>query len=226
MFLYRLGVYNQVMIRCFLFFCFIVLSGLPAAADELPDYFKPVSAEEVTTMLDKSGFASCDEWLASHPSPQDENSMYQLYGMLYDLGVCYERDLHKAVEMYEKVEKTNFLLYTATGRLAIIYAYGPEDLRNEERAEFFFLQTAIFLSFFTSEVPMENIISHFANEQPPPQILMDYLLWYKNALHKPQDERKKLFLSLEERGFEGLDYLWDEIEELDPDLKRDFLPDP
>lgn len=101
--------------------------------------------------LDELGVSSCEEFLNTYFNVDENDSKRLIQSMAYDSGLCVPQDLEKARNLYEELYQENAdLLEIFVARLALIYSYGPQNLRNENKAIFYFKQAVIYSAIRSS----------------------------------------------------------------------------
>ena len=192
-----------------------LLFAAPNFADDI-NYFAVATEEEISEALEKLNVSDCAEFLETHLEPS--GSKYNLIWVAnaYDVGLCGEQNLELAKKYYEERIEEGIFTFLTPLRLALIYSFGPQELRNTERADYMYKQTAIILSFVPREITPEKAVQSTLQYNPIPQKLEHHIKWYQKALAKPEAERKALYLSLQKQGFQDIGLLWDETSQYKP----------
>jgi len=177
-------------------------------------YFPIANSSETTEALKQLNVGSCDELIKKYALSKQEPIAPYIHGLMFDIGICVKQNLTKAAELYEQHPKNISNHLAITLRLALIYTYGPKDIRNESKANVLYKQTAIFLApFFYNKVDINPIILRLTNHAPIPDTLKTYIKWYKHALQQPHKKRKALYYQLKNQGFSVDSFLWDGLPE-------------
>ncbi|MDH5722948.1 MAG: hypothetical protein OEY94_06470 [Alphaproteobacteria bacterium] len=215
----------------------LFFTTLPAHAEEVQsvNYFPILTQEETEEIIKQYNANSCDELTEKYFNPENLHNLEKgkildpeltsiiFKAMAYDTGLCVEQDLEKAVMFYEQSGVSGFPMIILTIRIALIYSNGPEIVKNDEKAEFYFKQTAIYYHDFEKHGQGQEIMHTIIKSNPAPKELTQAITWYQEATNKSYEERKELAQHLKTQGFQGTDNLWYELEEIERKKKFNTL---
>ena len=211
--------YNDPM-KCLVMACLLIatLAGFfyPAMAGESVNYLGTLKELEIQPALEKVKFTSCPDFLDHISKIAPDNPDIFLAGMAYDIALCVPQNLKTARDLYESALKAARGFPIIPVRLALIYAYGPEELRNPARSEFLIKQSAISLATTPDANIRIKIISTLMSAEPIPESFKKQLQWLNEVLKKNPAERKSLATKLAEQGFHDTELIWNPIEDYFP----------
>jgi len=181
------------------------------AAQESIYKFSSLNAEEKLAVLKKANIKNCEEFKDKYfgDNAHDPELIMQAYS--YEAGLCAQQDLSKAKDLYEESFKRMPFPPNFPVRLALIYEFGPDNLRNPARADFLMKQTAIFLAVLPHKSDRMKVASVFFGDEPIPASMKKYLGWLDNVMSQPSDKKKILAAELKRQGFVETNLIFDKI---------------
>ena len=195
----------RLFIFSFAFFIFLLSSECPAGE---ADYFPKISKEEIPLALEKIKSKNCDEFLDRYLDVDHNDPKTMIQAFAYEVGLCVEQDIVKARDLYDSFFKVAPFSPISPIHLSAIYAFGPEQVKNPLRAEFFMKQSVINLSILRDKQSRLSAAENLWGTQPLPEKFKEYLDWIDVVLNDSIENRKKISSSLSEQGFMNTDFLW------------------
>lgn len=189
------------------------------------DYFRALTPEELPMALEEANLESCEEFTETYINiDQTRYDSLLMRAIAYDAGICFEQDLSKAVQLYDKAFREIDFLLLPPIRPALIYEFGPQEVRNAEKAAFLMKQSAIVLYTIRDEDTRNAAINGFLNkllyEGPIPPSLQKELDWMEEVIQKTTAERKEIALALQKKGFRETMNIWNPIEDVAPKYEK------
>ncbi len=193
--------------------------------EENINYFPVMTPQEEKEALRSIGLDSCADYIKTHFKASDDDtreaSRRVLEAIAYERGFCVAQDLSRALALYTYLYQNDLMIETWCVKMAMLYAYGPPEIRAPEKAGFYFRQAAIHTAVIKDPALRHQLLSGLANpDGPPPQNINVALLWLQNFLKKSEEERKALALDLKAQGYQGTEYLWDYLADLEEQNER------
>jgi len=186
------------------------------AGEGSEDYLQSLAKDEISLALKEIGLETCDAFFQEYFETEADDPKITIQAMAYDMGLCVEQDLEKARTLYEQGFKITPFFPNMPIRLALIYEFGPEDLRNPERADFLMKQSAIFLAVTPDDKIKLNIVYNYLADRPIPISLQKHMDWYKEIQKRTPEERRIIAWQLSQEGFKGLNPIWYPVEDGEP----------
>jgi len=207
----------------FLLLSIVGLSGYKFYTDHNVDYFPLATQEDIDDILTEEGYEDCDEYKENLFLNDKKNELERRYltAFSYEIGICVEQNIEKALEAYLKIYDDELLGFF-TIRPAVIYRYGPQNLRDKEKADFFFKQAVITIGNSATKKERDIIFSGFLlNTKLPKELKREYE-WLNKFSQKSQNEKREAVKTLEKEGFLDTSSIWNELEDIKPLQKPNF----
>lgn len=170
-----------------------------------PNYFQILDKKHAGLALQKLHVDSCDQFLKSYIQDQ-KLEKDAIRAAAYEMGLCVKQDLGKAKDLYEAAYDHSGASFMEPLRLTILYEFGPESIRNKDRAEFMARQAAISLSIYPDEIRKQMLKGVFS-QAPMPANMRKQLIWLHGVSELSAAERENLRQSLAEQGFKNAENL-------------------
>lgn len=193
------------------FFLVIVINAVAVAAKAKDDtnYFKTIAPADVLMVLQQEKLKNCDKFNEKYFSKDsDDVTNIVMQATAYDLGLCRKQDLEKSLRLYIEAFYREPLIPNAPLRAGLIYEFGPQELRNKQKADFFMKQSAINLIPFISRGMKDKFLRAFLSGQPVPADLQKNIAWIEGVLKKSSPERESIAKDLEKERFKNSDLVW------------------
>jgi len=197
---------------------FLASIALPVQAEETPDYFPSLTAQQIPAALKQAGIENCQSLFQDYFEAAEDDPKILMKATAYDIGLCVPQDLSKAAALYEQGFKISPHFPNIPLRLALIYKFGSMDLRKDQRGDFLMKQSAISLQLFQNKQTRVSVINDLLNFQPIPPVFQKQLDWVQNTLKKSEDEKKEIAYYLIEHGFHDIHIISNELDEY-PDIQ-------
>ena len=183
-----------------------------STAKDDPDYFPTGTEQERRQAMAELGVRNCEELLAEYFDLEKDDPKIIVQASIYDIGLCVERDLAKAAALYEHGYNTVPKALPSTVRLALIYGFGPSELRNLQKSDFFMKQSAITVSVLPDKDMRKRNIDGMFLFQNIPENFKQHLRWADSIRSKSNEERKGIALNLQQQGYKYTYPIWNEFE--------------
>jgi len=193
-------------------------------------YFPPVQPDEYVELFAEYEVDTCEEFKEKYLTSDAENALF-MQAMTYQLGICIPQDLHKAQKLYQELyndapaDLGPFAIW-----LGMIYQYGPEDIRNLDKARFFYKQAILAFAWDdprnTPQLRRQAVRNLMNDQLPIPELLESELLWLDKVMTKSEKERREIRKELEKEGYAHLDGIYnppivEDMYGLRPDIDRE-----
>ena len=192
-------------------------------------YFPPVQPDEYVELFAEYEVDTCEEFKEKYLTSDAENALF-MQAMTYQLGICIPQDLHKAQKLYQELyndapaDLGPFAIW-----LGMIYQYGPEDIRNLDKARFFYKQAILAFAWDdprnTPQLRRQAVRNLMNDQLPIPELLESELLWLDKVMTKSEKEmvlldlRREMIELAENLEFEKAAQLRDEIENIEKNIE-------
>ena len=173
------------------------------------NYFETASHEQTNTLLRELKINSCQSFVSQYlESKKEDLQTITIQALAYDGAICTAQNLPKAEKLYQKSFSLAPIFPNLPLRLALIYAYGPSELRDINAAIFLYKQTALDLIVIKDPALKQKIINKHLNHKPMPPELETQMIWIEDIFKKPADERELIAHQLEKEGFKNTNFIW------------------
>jgi hypothetical protein len=172
--------------------------------------FSVFTENEVQEFLHLNGLADCGAYkkALALEAPFSLNNT-----LAHDLGICMHQDLAKAAALYKDLYKEHGGYYTPF-RLALLHGYGPRNLRDKDKARFYFMETAIFLMKIHQYVPIN--FTPLLTEDPRiiyvPALFDTQVKSLESVILAPVKSRKSQIAALRKKGHTETSWLKDAVD--------------
>lgn len=176
-----------------------------------PSYFDPLTKDkDIQTALKILNVNNCNELKDTYFNDTVDTNI-AVQASAYEIGLCTKQNLSKSINLYEQLHQDSDDAFLAALRLALIYSYGPKNLRDYKRAKFMKKQIAIYL-FVDDPIKRSTQLNALKNNNFPfISETEQHFSWIEKQLKKPLEEREKIAKDLQKKGFKDTNIIWNEI---------------
>ncbi|MGH1375603.1 MAG: hypothetical protein ACRBCK_04560 [Alphaproteobacteria bacterium] len=181
---------------------FTIIAVSLSTVQSTHNYLRPLSEQKQNAFLTNLNVANCQDL----PIMLD-TSLSFVQALIHEKGICHDQDLQKAITLYETAISQHQATLLSSLRLALIYRYGPYNLRDREKSFFLFKQIAIETVSLSSQMSPDSIEellrAHLDGLALPPDLILQ-LNWINNVMEQSPKHRKAISIELQDRGFNGV----------------------